>query len=85
MFWHGNDPEGLVRIGNVSDATAKERYSAWPSTISSRDGHAFTTSVGEFLASPFGLYDMQGNVSEWCADWYSATYYGESPRNDPSG
>lgn len=36
-------------------------------------------------ASPYGIYDMAGNVSEWCRDWYDASYYSISPVENPMG
>ena len=44
-----------------------------------------TIQVGSFAPNDYGLFDMAGNVYEFCADWYSDRYYLNSPARNPTG
>ncbi|MEJ7831120.1 MAG: formylglycine-generating enzyme family protein [Segetibacter sp.] len=57
----------------------------FPTTNTGEDGFAGIAPVKSYSANPYGLYDIDGNVWEWCNDFYRPDYYKQSPANNPQG
>ena len=57
----------------------------FPRHNTGEDGAMGRSLVGRFPPNGYGLYDMAGNVWEWCSDWFGKAYYRESPRDRPQG
>jgi formylglycine-generating enzyme required for sulfatase activity len=81
-YFFGDNEEDLAQYANVADASfrkeTKQDYG-----IKADDHYAFTAPVGKFQANPYGLYDMHGNVWQWCSDRYDEKYYANSDKEDP--
>jgi len=58
---------------------------SFPDHNTEADGFVGTAPVGSFPPNEYGLYDMSGNVWDWCADWFHPEYHVDGPRHNPTG
>ncbi len=80
--WGNQPPDGS--LANFADASL---VGAKWADKNINDGYEFTSPVGHYPQniSPYGAMDMAGNAWQWTQDWYSDSYYNNSPSSNPTG
>ncbi len=71
--------------GHAAAGARGNRFETFPYKNATLDGFERTAPVGSFPPNAYGLYDMAGNVWEWCSDYFQPDYYEKSPRRNPKG
>jgi formylglycine-generating enzyme required for sulfatase activity len=75
VYYMGDDPSELCAHANAADKKALEHYPGF-AVNNCDDGYVRTSPVASLAASPWGLYDIYGNVWEWVEDCWRASYAG---------
>ncbi|MDE0681980.1 MAG: SUMF1/EgtB/PvdO family nonheme iron enzyme, partial [Candidatus Poribacteria bacterium] len=88
MYPWGNTPPDGTQCNfadkngvNWSAATVSNNRDNWDGNVD--DGYTYTAPVGSYPTNGYGLYDIAGNVWEYCFDAYDENFYASSPRQNP--
>ena len=77
--------EKLIELGVDPYPTRSTRTHKIKVLTDNKDGYVSLAPVNAFDPNELGIYNLSGNVWEWCEDWYSPSYYSISPEKDPKG